>query len=105
MTAIKISWAVTPCSLLHAVCKVWLCQTPVHNAVKNIKLFTSQRRRKQRAGYAHKSAHLSKLFECALVYLVARIQVHFIQSPCSVVKFYAPQSYNLILKDADFLAH
>jgi len=59
----------------------------VHNAVKTIKLFTSQRRRKQRDGYAHKSAHLSELCECGLVYLVVRNQVHFVQSPCSVVKY------------------
>jgi hypothetical protein len=36
MTVITISWSVPPSGLLHAVCKLWLYQTPVHNAVKNI---------------------------------------------------------------------
>jgi hypothetical protein len=104
MTTITISWAVPPCSLLHTVCKVRLCQTPVQNSVKNTKLFMSQRGRKQTAGFAHKSAHLSKLCEWWLVYLAVHIQVHFVQSPCSVVQYYVPPSYNLILKDAGFLA-
>lgn len=68
-------------------------------------LFTSHPRRKQRAGYAHKSAHLSKLCECGLINLVVRVQVRFLQIPCSVVNYYAPHYYNLNLKDVGFLAH